>query len=152
MVTKLVPPQGLEPCSAHYKCATSPSTLEGHDSNTIYSRLGERPMICTWTVSESYPLSGRSAQQIISLLPSSPAILGPMLLRPFASYVPSFTTVRLSSSASLSRSLLNGAQGRTRTDTPLRATDFESAASTNSATRAGGFGARGWIYTTNHRY
>src|SRR5919197_3138991 len=29
-----------------------------------------------------------------------------------------------------------GASGRTRTNTPLRATDFESAASTNSATEA----------------
>ncbi len=32
-----------------------------------------------------------------------------------------------------------GAQGRTRTDTALRPADFKSAASTNSATRAGDF-------------
>jgi hypothetical protein len=30
----------------------------------------------------------------------------------------------------------NGALGQTRTDTPVKATDFESVASTNSATRA----------------
>ena len=43
--------------------------------------------------------------------------------------------------ATVARQVKCGARGRSRTDTLLRAADFESAASTNSATRARGRGA-----------